>query len=280
MWTDWNGTSSLRVYFVKWGQTTHQHVCYALLSRNACRTSSDHSWKTVVCKGKTLAFHTFDVVFKTRHTQCGIFCVLSPIFFPLLTVKTSLCMRIAGCYCCSDPTVCCRPPSADRHHLHWYIIGGTWERHRVTVHQLKFQFCVIKRNIGQDGKRPYLKTCDTNLICWRTGNNLDLAFWRCLVRTSASWPMCTLLSCRILLVWCTGIEHNFLFLNPHLLAYQFFFSLLRLTFSVDMMSSNYLIISGHLRWLLGRLSVREQTWCWLPVIRFVVVFLCLFLNET
>jgi hypothetical protein len=140
-------TSSLRVYFVKWGQTTHQHVCYVFLSTSTCRTSSGHGWKSAVRKGKTLACHTWDVVFKTWHTQCEIFCMPSP-FFSLLTVRTSLCMRIAECYCCSDPTVCCRTPSADCHHLQWYIIGGTWEPHRVDALNLNSNSVLSK------GHRP------------------------------------------------------------------------------------------------------------------------------
>jgi hypothetical protein len=108
VWTRWNVTSSLRVYFVKCCQTTHRHVCYVSLSRSTCRIRSDHSWTPVVRKGKTMAFHTLDIVFKSRHTQCGIFCMPSP--FIASDSRDFLCMRIADSYCCSDPTVCSRPP--------------------------------------------------------------------------------------------------------------------------------------------------------------------------
>jgi len=203
-------------------QTTHQHVFYVLLSRSTCRSSSDHSWKSVVCKGKMQAFHTLGVVFKTRHTQCGIFCMLSPFFFRFWQSKLPCVCGLLAATAVRIPRYAADPPQPTV----TFFNGTSSGKHgNATVWLLStyIQIPYCQRDIGQDGKRPYLKTCDTNLICWRRGNNLDLAFWKCLVRTSALWPMCPLLSCRLLLVWCTGNDHRFLFLNPPVLAYQFFF---------------------------------------------------------
>jgi hypothetical protein len=122
-------TPSLRVYFVKWCQTTHQQVCYVLLSRSTCRISIDHSWKSVVCKGKTKAFHTLDIVLKTRHTQCGIF-LHAFSFYRFWQSRLSV---YADCWLLllfgSHDML--QAPSADRHYLQWHIIGGTWALHRV-----------------------------------------------------------------------------------------------------------------------------------------------------